>query len=255
MQAIPGFWVADYLSYSPSIVAADVNGDGLADVIMSGPGIPNSASMAVLFGKSDGTLSAPKYIPVPFQAYALAVGDVDGNGTADIVAVTAPTTVSILLGDGHGNFQAPVTQQTLAGAGPGPAYLVDLDGDGRLDLVVATQVSSTVNDLVWLKNTGGAFDAPATLANGANVLFTIADFNGDGKSDILYTAPGTAQSMHILINQGNGTFTDQVATGLNSLVGTATVLDFNLDGIADLVLQVPVRSGVAMLYSFAGTGN
>ena len=117
MRAIPGFLVAENLNNPPFIVADDVNGDGLADVVMSGPGIPNSESIAILNGQSDGTLSAPQYVPVPTTPYALAVGDVDGNGTPDLVSISSDnpssTTVSLLFGDGPGNFQAAVTQQTL----------------------------------------------------------------------------------------------------------------------------------------------
>ncbi|HEV7219323.1 MAG TPA: hypothetical protein VGN39_10640, partial [Terriglobales bacterium] len=77
-------------------------------------------------GQADGTLSAPHYISVPAVPYALAVGDVDGNGTPDLVSITSDngslTAVSILWGDGHGNFQQPVVQQTFDGIFPaGPA--------------------------------------------------------------------------------------------------------------------------------------
>lgn len=81
-----------------------------------------------------------------------------------------------------------------------------------------------MSNLVWLKNTGGGFAAPITLATIANNGFSIADFNGDGKPDILYTLAGTpSDSLHILMNQGNGNFTDQVAGGLGGIVGQATV--------------------------------
>lgn len=261
MRAIPGFLAGG--SDAPFIVAADIDGDGLADVIIPGPELSNSGSVAILRGHADGTLAAVQYIPCP-TPYALAVGDIDGNGPADLVSITSDnsssTTVSILLGDGHGNFQQPVTQQTFSGIFPGPAYLADLDGDGKPDLVLAVEtLSGTSGTLVWLKNTGTGFGAPTTLATiaGDNRNFSIADFNGDGKPDILYVLPGTsatAESLHILFNQGNATFTDQAAGGLNGIVGPANVLDFNLDGIPDLVVQVQ-QGGGGVLYSFAGTGN
>jgi FG-GAP-like repeat len=110
MQAIPGFLVAENTSYPSFIVAADTNGDGLADVVMPGPGITNSESIAVLLGQTNGLLSAPQYVPVPTTPAALAVGDVDGNGTADLVSISSEngaggsTTVSILLGEGQGKL-------------------------------------------------------------------------------------------------------------------------------------------------------
>lgn len=266
MQAIPGFLVGENETNAPFIVAADVNGDGLADVIMPGPEFGNSGSIAILNGQSAGLLSSPQYVMVPMTPYALAVGDIDGNGSADLVSITSSnsssSSVSLLLGDGHGNFQQPVTQQTFSGTYPGPAYLADLDGDGKPDLVLAVeQPSGGTGSLIWLKNTGSGFTAPVTLATlaGDDRNFSIADFDGDGKPDIEYILPGTSntpESVHILMNQGSGNFTDQAAGGLNGIVGMTTVLDFNLDGIPDLVVQAPVQNGAAYeLYSFAGSGN
>jgi FG-GAP-like repeat/FG-GAP repeat len=257
MQAVPGFMVGEGESDAPFIVAADVNGDGLADVIMPGTSLSNPAGIAILTGQTNGSLSNPQYVSMPTTPYALAVGDVDGNGTPDLVSITSDnlssTTVSILLGDGHGNFQPPTTQQTFAGIYPGPAYLSDIDGDGKLDLVLSIeQVAGMACSLVWLKNTGGAFAAPINLATTTTTYFSIADFNGDGKPDILYTA--SSQSLHILMNQGGGNFNDQAAGGLNGIVGLTTVLDFNLDGIADLVVQKQ-QGTTGILYSFQGQGN
>ena len=260
MRAIPGFLVGEYETDPPFIVAADIDADGLADVIMPGPGVSNSATIAILRGQADGTLATPQYVPVSVAPEALAAGDVDGNGTVDLVSVTNDSpnsaTVSILFGDGHGNFQQPSVQQTFPAIFPGPAYLVDLDGDGKLDLVLAIRqaTNNVAGTVVWLKNTGESFAAPVTLAEVAvtNQEFSIADFNRDGKPDILYVAPDS--SFHILMNQGNGQFSDQTAGGLNGIVGVANVLDFNLDGIPDIVVQVQQTFG-GTLYSFAGTGS
>ena len=257
MKAIPAFLVSAGESNAPYIVAADVTGDGLADVIMPGAGLLNLAGITILAGQANGSLSAPQYISMPTTPYAVAIGDVDGNGTPDLVFMTSDnfssTTVNIMLGDGHGNFQPPSALQTFAGVNPGPAYLADLNGDGKLDLVLAVeQPSGAAYNLVWLQNTGGAFGAPTTLATAANSSFSVADFNGDGRPDIIYKT--TSQSLHLLMNQGNGVFTDQAATGLNGIVGLASVIDFNLDGIADLIVQVPQGSS-GVLYSFQGKGD
>jgi hypothetical protein len=257
MNALPGFAVSEG-DYNPSfVVAADVTGDGLADVILPGAGLLNLAGITIMAGQSNGMLAAPQYVSMPMNPYGLTVGDVDGNGTPDLVVMTSDnassTTVSLMLGDGHGGFQAPTTQQTFSGIFPGPAYMADLDGDGHLDLVLAVeQPNGTAFSLLWLKNTGGAFAAPVTLATMFNRNFSVADFNGDGKADIIYET--TSLSLHILMNQGSGVFNDQIAGGLNGVVGLVSVIDFNLDGDADLVIQVP-QGASGVLYSFQGKGN
>ena len=258
MQAMPAFLGG---GGSTNILAADVNGDGLADVITVGPPLSNSASIAIFYGEADGLLSTAQPIPFPTPPYALAVGDVDGNDTPDLIAVTGETgastiDVSVLSGDGHGNFQPPVVQQTIAADYPGQAYLADVDGDGQLDLVLGIEgPHESSSTIVWLKNTAGSFAAPVTLATTyLNDYFTVADFNGDGKPDIVYVAPGPPPTMHILLNKGGGKFHDQVISGLNGIVGVANVLDFNLDGIPDLVMEVPNDTG-DQLYSFKGNGD
>ena len=262
MQAVPSFFVTEAVTTGNiSIVAADVNGDGLSDVVMLGPILPNSGSIAILDGQADGTLAAVQYIACPAPE-ALAVGDLDGNGTVDLVSVSSnnssTTTVNVLLGDGHGNFQKPSAQQTFPGIFPNAAYLSDIDGDGKPDLVLSYEPPvGGPNNLVWLKNTGGSFAAPVMIASIApdNKFFSIADFNHDGKPDILYPMPGSPETLHILFNQGNGQFNDQAVSGLNGIFGAASVIDFNLDGIPDLAIQVVQNSGVVELYSFRGNGD
>jgi hypothetical protein len=266
MQAIPGFLVGELETDPPYIIAADVNGDGLADVVMQGPGITNGSSIAILTGQKNGTLSAAVYVPVPDPPAALAVGDIDGNGTPDLVPITNLPgsniiTVSTLLGDGHGNFQSPVVQQSFSGNYPTQATLADLDGDGTLDLLLEIREASgnnVVTDLVWLKNTAGQFAAPVKLATIGVLGFNVADFNGDGKPDILYGVPNSGDistSLHILINQGNATFTDQAAVTLSTTITFMNVMDFNLDGIPDLIVQVQQGTSGGVLYSYAGNGN
>ncbi len=257
MQALPGFLVAENTNDPLFIVAADVNGDGLSDVVMQGPG-----NIAVLYGQHDGNLSAAQYISVPMGPYALAVGDIDGNGTADLVSITwdpedNTITVSVLSGDGRGNFQAPVTAQTFTGLYPASAHLLDLDGDSKPDLVLGFRPPpSVLYNVVWLKNSGGGFAAPTTLAaTGMGYPnYGIADFNGDSQPDILYLA--TDQTFHIARNVGNGTFNDQRASGISATSGLPFALDFNLDGIPDVALETSQSpSGPWEMISYQGNGD
>ncbi len=259
MNALPSYLTGDNNGVT-SFVVADINGDGFADVL-----VPDtlSGNVEILNGNADGSLSPPQALPIP-QVYAVALQDVNGDGNVDLVSVatdnTSTTSVSVLLGDGHGNFQPAISQQTFSGFAPHVVGLADLDGDGQPDLVVYVETNSGVLNLVWLKNTGGGnFAPPVKLAQTLYASVVLADFNNSGKPDLLYSVfdnPSGNNILHLLVNHGGGHFTDQVAAGLNATTGVPlpTVIDFNLDGIPDLVVQQVVGTNVT-LDSFRGSGD
>ena len=85
----------------------------------------------------------------------------NGDGKPDlVVANDGSNTVSVLLGNGNGTFQA---QQTFAtGVDPTSVALGDVNGDGKPDLVVANDGSDTVS--VLLGNGNGTFQASQAFA-------------------------------------------------------------------------------------------
>jgi hypothetical protein len=261
MQATPGYTPG--LENDPIYVAAgDLNGDGLADVIVQGPVDGFQSDVAILFGQADGTLSGPTYLTNVIP-YSLTIADVDGNGTADLVTITTDnssnTVLEILLGDGRGNFGVVSGAQKFSGIFPSAPQVVDLDGDGKPDVIISVAATGG-NNLIWFKNLGGGlFAVPVTLPTVQyGNSFAIADVNGDGKPDIvyqIYNATASAALIHTLVNQGNGQFLDTVAQGLNGVTGPFAVMDFNLDGKPDLVVQAAAPGGGIALYSFTGVGD
>jgi len=180
--------------------------------------------------------------------YTIASEDFNGDGKKDLVAISGNSnTVSILLGNGAGNFGAA---SSFTVNGVSSVCSADFDGDGKKDLAVGTQDSVAV-----LLGTGsGSFGSPLKFAVGTNPGAIIsADFNEDGIFD-LATANYATNNVSILLGLGGGIF----GTALNHAVGTAPSslisMDLNANGHLDLAVANENSSNVSILMG-TGTGS
>jgi hypothetical protein len=129
----------------------------------------------------------------------VAVGDFRHNGILDLaVANNVSGTVSVLLGNGDGTFQA--ARNFAAGRDMKSVAVADVNGDGLPDLVV----TSTGTVRVLLGNGDGTFQTThVSYVVGYNPLsVAVADFNGDGWPD-LAVGNDSANNVSILLNDGN----------------------------------------------------
>jgi len=160
---------------NPTVVTTgDFNRDGRIDIAVG----DYAKTVAVLTGKGDGTFGAPAKFSVTGPVTYLAQGDFRGTGIEDLVAVstdftgaTMPEDVFLLLGDGDGKFDAPVS--IAAGADPYWVAIADYNGDGAPDLVVSDYFSSGLVLLLNQRGTHIALSASAPTAKaGQSVTFT-----------------------------------------------------------------------------------
>ena len=144
-------------------------------------------------------------------------------------------------------FQSPVAYPTGASA-PNGVALGDLNGDGRLDVVVAnSDVLGTV--AVLLGNGDGTLQPAVTYAAGSYPEFiALADFNKDGRLDLAVANRGIGISgyVNILLGNGDGTFQSPVAYGPFLDAFSLALADFNRDGALDIVVA-DVSSGSLLL--------
>ena len=152
----PSTNTGDYLgNLSIDLASADFNGDGKRDILL---GEPDTA--VVLFGNGNGTFetqySQAEFIPLPSanipapvspSAPLLATADMDGNGTADIVAADNNSDlVSVFLNDGSGTFSGTTPAFTAPlDPGSGSLQLADLNGDGLPDIVVINYETQNIS--------------------------------------------------------------------------------------------------------------
>jgi hypothetical protein len=210
--------------FAYSLAVADLFGTGRPDIVAA----TRDNGIAVLFNKGDGTFWPAEYYGVGTEV-SVAVGDFNGDGKLDIVAangsVSGAGMVSVLLANPNGGFR-PAQFYPIASA---QAVAVgDFNGDGKLDVVVATGRSDTA--IVLLGNGDGTLQPAQGYAYGpaldGGLGMVVADFNGDGKLDVVM---GTT----VLLGNGDGTFGAARTVGPGS--GSVAVADFNHDGKLDIV--------------------
>lgn len=236
------------------IAAGDFNGDGELDLVASNF-VSNNVS--VLLGNGNGTFRAGGHYNVATNPSSVAVADLNGDGKLDLVVSNqncnnghgpcGPGTVSVLLGNGDGTFQAHQAFSTCKG--PNWIAVGDFNGDGRLDLAVACGGSkdSSSKLSILLGNGDGTFLAPVSYeleANGDSVV--AADFNGDGKPDLAVV--DNVGLVSIFLGNGDGTFRPRVDYPVGFAPwGGIGVGDFNGDGNLDLAVATTGPNLVTIL--------
>jgi hypothetical protein len=134
------------------------------------------------------------------------------------------------------------------GTNPREVVLADINGDGRLDVIVANQGAGSIGVLLG-NGAGGLLAATSFPGPAQPVNLALGDFNGDGRLDV-----AVADATGGLVSVGNGDGTFGAATtypGFSTAVGVATA-DLDGDGVLDLVVTFQGGTGVAVL---RGNGN
>src|SRR3989454_1099942 len=267
------------------IAAGGINGDGRPGLAPANAG---RNSLSALFGNGPGTFKGGRTVrassrpwgggPAGNGPVAVAVADFDGDGNLDLAVAnygsgcagymcdTTSRFVSILWGDGRGNFSAP--QPLLVGIGPNSVAVEDFNGDGRPDLAVANYGSThnaggtcavgtscpfgDGNTVSVLLNSGNRTFLPAVTysAGPGSAFVAVGDFNGDGKKDLVvanYGCTGCRSSVSVLRGNGNGTFQNALNFLVDDGAWSVAVADFNRDGIQDLAVATYLGPTVSIL--------
>ena len=192
---------------------------------------------------------------------SIAMGDLDGDGKPDLAIVNRQAgTVSILRNTGTtGAVSFAVKIDFPVGANPSSVALGDLNGDGKLDLAVANNVT---NDVTVYRNAGTPGFINFTYIADVPVEaepwgLAIRDMDADGKADLITTSLGT-NKVSVYRYTGNiATFSfgpgQHFATSLAPYL--LAVGDLNDDGRPDLVVPNYFSASVSVLLNQSTPGS
>jgi hypothetical protein len=214
-----------------SLAVGDFNGDGKADVaVITNGNTPLYDTLTIYLSNGDGTFHTGAVYSVPPGAASAA--DVNGDHKVDILLSGFSAPLQVLLGNGDGTFQSPISGPTASYSGS--LNFGDFNRDGKLDIAVGTY-----DGIAFLEGNGdGTFKIPVYSNSTIEFCcqFVVGDVTGDGKLDLVTN--GTSGGMGVILMAGNGDGTFQSPVGLGTLVGvssgTMVVGDFNSDGVTDL---------------------
>ncbi|WP_260735334.1 FG-GAP-like repeat-containing protein [Tunturiibacter lichenicola] len=227
------------------VVAGDFNNDKKDDFIATGF---TGNSLLYFSGNGDGSFASPSTVKSSdiFSPQFLTSADFNGDGNRDLLVGSA-NIASVSLGNGDGTFQLN-SSQVIVLATPPPISQIpatappvvgaaDMDGDGKIDAVVADTSSASLS--VFLNDGTGKFpqtapDFTAALPAGSNQL-QLADLNGDGLPDIIVTNYVTQNvSIFLSIRQPVKPTVTLTSSASQALVGTPITLAAQVSGVQGL---------------------
>lgn len=237
----PAMLIPEGTVFSDPIAAADMDNDGDIDIISCSFG-----NKSIQWHENDGLgfFTETHYIRGNLNNPTdLEIDDVNQDGLPDIF-YTNSETFALLLNDGTGDFQhlTLLDQNTYAIE---KIQVVDLDGDGRKDLI------QSLNELNWMKNLdgNGTYSDPIMIQD-EDAFCEAMDINDDGDFDLLVTGVNFGWYE----NDGSGNFGSLklIEPDPNYLVSQIVQHDVDGDGLQDVFI---VKTGEIAWYPYLGNGT
>ncbi|HYH54460.1 MAG TPA: FG-GAP-like repeat-containing protein [Solirubrobacterales bacterium] len=224
----------------PPMAVGDVNGDGKADVVSVER---DNGLYRYKFGYSNGS-SVPSWDPVlggMGRPTRLAVGDLTGDGKADIVAIEPEgnSKYRYMLGTSNGAGVGSWSQVMSEMSYPHKLAVGDLSGDGKADIVsVESQANGKYRYMLGQSNGAGIGSWSQVMSEMSGPYFlNLGDLSGDGKADIVAIEPEGNSKYRYMLGTSNGAGIgswSQVMSEMGLPV-RSDLGDFTGDGKADIV--------------------
>ncbi len=161
------------------LVAADFNGDGIADLAIA---CNEDGTVALMLHRANGSVDFILPITGIAEVTRIAASDLDRDGHVDLVTTSRYGNLTVLLGNGDGSFRKTVD---IPGIGGGDIVIADLNADGELDIAATNPLANAVSIVTGAGD--GTFAVPVSFGTGAYPTGLVAaDIDGNGTADLVY---------------------------------------------------------------------
>lgn len=197
--------LSELRTFKRGLAVADLTGNGNLDIVATNPG---SGDVSVLLGNGDGTFQPQRRYDAGDAPNSVIIGDFNGDGIPDLAVLStsyANSMLAILIGRGDGSFRAAQLITTPVNASTGSDGLAagDLNGDGKLDLLVTGGINQ--QSYIYLGNGDGTFTQSGNFV-GSGPGLAVAEVNGDGIPDVV-NANFASSTISYVLGNPDGSFT------------------------------------------------
>jgi FG-GAP-like repeat len=222
---VPGYFEAMVATSAGQPVAADLDLDGLVDLL-----VPSDDQVLLLWGAAQGQFVDGDPIGAGAAVARVVLADLRGDASPDLVLSREDGVIEVHLGDGLGGFSDPLEMKTTCGVSTG-LVAGDLDLDGHTDLVVGCSDPAAL--LLHSDGKGGFVQGALTPGHAASEV-GLSDLDGDGLLDVVMAGDASA-AITVWHAEGDGSYT-ALELELVEVNEVLVLADADLDGDTDIIV-------------------